>query len=404
MFAGENQVPDKKKLIHVITRLDTGGSAELALLVCRRINLDKYDVLLAYGHTPSVGYDISGIPSVHVPCLIREISPVKDLLSLISLYKIFRNEKPDIIQTNSSKAGFVGRWAAWLYNLTERVKGQGSGTAKIIHMPHGHVFYGYGFGCAKILLLLMLERITAKITDILIAITEGERIESLAYGIGKPEQWVIINPGVKCPNIDPLSVKNSVRSKLGIPVGAVVIGTVARHEPVKGIIYLVEAAGLMKERSGRDIVFLIVGDGNLRKDIETRAASLGVKDRIIFTGMRDDVPEMMCAMDIFAQPSLNEGMGKTLVLAHALGLPIVATRVQGIPDVVIDGKTGYLVPPADAGFLAEKLLELTGSPELRDKMGKAGKQHVTKVVDGMACFSEERSVHLFEKLYENISK
>ncbi len=395
---------EKKKLIHVITRLDKGGSAELALLVCRSINRSKFDPVLAYGQNPSADYNTCDIPCVYVPSLKREISPFNDFLSLINLYKLFKKEKPDIIQTNSSKAGFLGRWAAWLYNLSLRISGRGAGAAAVIHMPHGHVFYGYGFSKAKTMLFLALERISTAITDKLIAITEGEKKESLAYGIGEPGQWVIINPGVKCEEFDPSERKEKIRANLGISNDAIVVGTVARHEPVKGVGYLIEAAGLIKKRSDKDIVFLIVGDGALRKELESKASELGIKDKTIFTGMREDVPDMMSAMDIFVQPSLNEGMGKTLVQAHSLGLPIVATRVQGIPDVVVDGITGFLVPPADPKALADKILELINNTALIEKMGKAGKQRVTRKEDGLSCFSEERTVHLLEKLYEIVSK
>jgi len=396
---------NKIKLIEVITRLDRGGSSELALLVCRKIDKTKFEPVLIYGHNPLADYNTSDLTCVHIPELKREISPAKDCLAFICLYKFFLKEKPDIIQTNSSKAGFIGRWAALLYNMTLFFSFRGSQTAAVIHMPHGHVFYGYGFSKAKVLLFLMLERISALITDKIVAITEGEKHESLdLFGIGKSNQWTIINPGAECAKIDPSKIRDEVRGLLGIPTSSLVVGAVARFEPVKGIIYLIEAIGLIEKRAGKDIRYLIVGDGTQRPAIERRAAELGITGKIVFTGMSNNVFRLMSAMDVFVQPSLNEGMGKTLVQAHSLGLPIIATKVQGIPDVVVDGVSGYLVPPADPEQLAEKTLELLNDTNLRRRFGKAGKDWVTRKFDGMECFSEERVIHLFEKLYESFSR
>ena len=152
----------KKKILQIITRLDKGGSAELALMACRKLDRGKFDLLLVYGHNPSADYDTCGMPCVYVPMLTREISPLKDIFALISLFRLFNREKPDIVQTNSSKAGFIGRWSAWLYNLALRVTGRVSRAAKIIHMPHGHVFYGYGFGRIKTALFIALEMQTSR--------------------------------------------------------------------------------------------------------------------------------------------------------------------------------------------------------------------------------------------------
>jgi len=145
-----------------------------------------------------------------------------------------------------------------------------------------------------------------------------------------------------------------------------------------------------------------VGDGAERKMLERLAVRLGVSDKTIFTGMRTDILDMMNALDIYVQPSLNEGMGKTLVQAHSLNLPIVATNVQGIPDLVIDGKTGILVPPKNPDALARAVCVLARDPALRKSMGKAGCAHVNRRIDGLPCFSSDRMIRLLEELYESV--
>ncbi|HBU69268.1 MAG TPA: hypothetical protein DEE98_02670 [Elusimicrobia bacterium] len=375
----------KKKIFLIITRLDAGGSSEAVLAIKNGLS-EKYDISVLSGPGDRK-------PDILVPSLQRETNPVKDLRALIELINILKEHRPDIVQTNTSKAGFIGRWAAKF-----------AGINRIIHMPHGHVFYGYEFSGIKTKLFLLLEKLSAPITGILIALTQGEKNESLLLGVGKPEQWEIVHPCVDKTEMTPKRTREEVRRELNIPDSAVVIGCVARLVPVKGVIYLVEAAALLEKLAAEETRYLVVGDGPLGQEIKSKVFSLGLTNRFIFTGMRNDVPDMMSAMDIYVQPSLNEGMGKTLVQAHAAGLPIVASRVQGIPDVVAEGKTGFLVPPADALGLSEKISALVSSPELRKQMGGAGKESVLRKENGLEYFGKERMLYLIDKIYENISR
>ncbi|MDI6642422.1 MAG: glycosyltransferase, partial [Elusimicrobiota bacterium] len=190
---------------------------------------------------------------------------------------------------------------------------------------------------------------------------------------------------------------------LGIPETALVVGTVARLEPVKGIKYFVDAIRcLITKLHNHQIIFLIVGDGSERKKLESLTCNLQLSDKVIFTGMRDDISELISIMDIYVQPSLNEGMGKTLVVASMLSKPVVATRVQGIPDVIIDGKTGILVPPKNSKLLAEGILKFITDESIRKEFGAAGRKYVTELVGGYERFSPERMIFLLEKLYDDL--
>jgi len=395
------------KILHIITRLDKGGSAETVVYICEYFNKKEgYEIVLVYGGEIKVNLSCK---NYYIKELKRKISLVNDIIAFLKIYKIIKKEKPDIIHTLSSKAGIIGRWAAWL----ARINKLQVTSKKIIHTPHGHIFYGY-YGKLKTFLFLFLERITAKITDKLIALTEGEKNESLSFGVGKEQQWVIIPSGIDY-NLE-LKVSNKLRDlsrnlrdselkeKLGISKNSIVIGTVARLEPIKGIRYLVDAAKIILSLPSSYLLpssyFLIVGDGSERKFLEEKVEKLGLKDKFIFTGMRDDVAELMSIMDIYVQPSINEGMGKTIVLAELLGKPVVATNVQGIPSVIINNETGILVPPKDPQKLAEVIVKLINDENLRTKMGENAKKWVYKIVDGYPQFSIERMLFLLENLYK----
>jgi len=411
----------KIKVIHIITRLDKGGSAENVLITCKELDKNKYDTILVYGLSQGISCQLP-VRNYKVDELVREISPLKDVVAFWKIYKIIKNEKPEIVHTHSSKAGFLGRWAAWLSRITS-YKLQAT---KVIHTPHGHIFYGY-YGKLKTLLFLFLERLTAKITDKLIALTEGEKKESLNFDVGKPDQWTVIHSGVNPPGL-PFSKGGGTLEKLskdGFVIGTqsrffkggsaldnfskngLVIGTVARLEPVKGVKYFVEAIpmifNLLTFSPSHFLTFLIVGDGSERKILENKVEKYGLKDKVIFTGMREDVLDLISTMDIYVQPSLNEGMGKTLVQAMYLSKPVVATNVQGIPDVVIDGETGILVQPERPDLLASAIVKLIEDQNLRKKMGEKGFQYVNEKIDGYPRFSIERMIFLLEKLYESLS-
>lgn len=388
----------KIKLIQIITRLDKGGSSENVLLTCEKLNKDEYEIILIYGvsQIPNINFQFT---TYKIDELVREISPIKDIAAFLKIYKIIKKEKPDIVHTHSSKAGILGRWAAFLLRTVDSELR----TLKIFHTPHGHIFYGY-YNKLITIMFILIEKITAKITDKLIALTEGEKNESLAYGIGKSEQWVIIHSGVDYK----LQISNDklkkIKKEFGIQDDYLVIGTVARLEPVKGVEYFIDAIKIIIDYKLQvtDCKFLIVGDGSEMIKLKQKVKRLNIEDKVIFTGMREDVPELISIMDIYVQPSLNEGMGKTIVLAQLLGKPVVATKVQGIPSVVLDGKTGILVEPKNPIQLAEAVSKLLKDEKLRRQLGENAKQWVNKIVDGYPQFSVERMIYLLENLYNEV--
>ncbi|OGS22759.1 MAG: hypothetical protein A2252_10560 [Elusimicrobia bacterium RIFOXYA2_FULL_39_19] len=408
-------MPKKTKIFHIITRLDKGGSAENTIITCRQTNTEKFDSHLLFGPSNFKISELSGIKYFQIKNLEREISLFTDIKAFFEIARLLKTEHPDILHTHSSKAGFLGRWAAFYVNHISKftrnhttsnpvdfgTTGKSQISIKIVHTPHGHVFYGYS-GLIKTKLFIILEKITALITDKLIALTEGERDESIAFGVGNIGQWAVVHSGVDYPvNLD--FNTSELKKQLDIRPEAVVIGSVARLDPVKGIVHLVDAFKLLIDYSlPLPAYLLIVGDGTERKNIESTIQSLNLKNKVILTGMRNDVINLMSIMDIYVQPSLNEGMGKTILQAMLLKKAVIGTNVQGIPSLIKHNDTGILVKPASPQELAEEIEKLINDKTYAEKLGANAYAFVTEKKDGFLKFSPERMVFLLEQIYENL--
>jgi len=374
--------------LHLITRLSLGGPS-----------LNTIDSVLAQARagwrtilaTGSVGTEISvvdqarsrGCNTVLLPRLTREVSPAKDLVVLWEIFRLIKREQVMLVHTHTSKAGFLGRLAAWLARVP-----------MILHTPHGHVFYGY-YGPRLTAFFVRLERLAARLTDRIVVLTERGRDEHLARGIGRPEQFVVIPSGV-----DLQAVRRSAppyetaRGRLGVnPETCLVVG-LGRLVPVKGFQVLVKALPLIVSAvpSAR---LLLVGEGPLREDLLVEAQALGVGDCLKLAGAQSDPAPFLAAADLVVVPSLNEGMGRVLVEAMALGCPVVATRVGGIPAVVADGESGLLVPPDDPPALARAVGELLKDPGVRQRMGEAGRRRAEQF---SLAVMESRLLHLYREL------
>lgn len=368
----------KNKIIHIITRLDKGGSAENTLLTALGINKKKYEVILVKGPTfesrmsnkehATISADLKeaqlkGVRIVNLPFLLRRINPVYDLLSLFSLYVFLIKEKPTIVHSHTSKAGLLGRLAAKL-----------AGVPIIVHTPHGHVFFGY-FGPFKTKIFILLEKLASRITDKIVTLSNREKEDYLLFKIAEEEKFSVIFSGIGLNKFkEPLlSEKQNLRTELGIPENSLVVGTAGRLVPVKGPEFMLQAAKYIISRYP-DTYFIFTGDGPLENDLNRKALEMGISENIIFLGWRDDVAQIISIYDIFVLPSLNEGMGRVLAEAMALGKPIVASKIGGIPDLVIHGKNGFLVPPKNPKELAKYIQVLIEDKDKRGKMGLRGKE------------------------------
>ena len=378
----------KLRVLHIITRLDKGGSAENTFLTVTGLDKTSYDVTLMSGPVEEPIQDRRkqigkyGIKHVFIPELVRNISLVNDLKTIIKIYRILRKEKFDIVHTHTSKAGLLGRLAAKLARIPI-----------IIHTPHGHVFFGY-FGPFRSKMFIFLEKLASRITDKIIALTNREKEDYKSFGVIDEDKSVVIYSGIELNKFKDfsLSEKQNFKKELGIPENSLIIGTVGRLVPVKGPEFLIEAAKHIISKYP-DTFFMFTGDGYLRQDLEKKAFGLGLKDNIIFLGWRDDAVKIFSIYDVFVLPSLNEGMGRVLVEAMALGKPIVASNIGGIPDLVTHGKNGFLVPPKNPEQFAKHIQILIEDKEKREKMGLEGKEIAMN-------FRAENMVKKIDKLYK----
>jgi glycosyltransferase involved in cell wall biosynthesis len=242
----------------------------------------------------------------------------------------------------------------------------------VIHQPHGHIFYGY-WSRRRTAMFVALERVAAHWTDTLVALTPREIAESLERGIGRAAQYAVVPSPVPTAALRAAAPSRAAaRARLGLADDAYVVAGVGRFVPIKGFDLLVAALPELVARvPGAQL--LLIGDGAERGALEARAAALGVADHLHLGGAGSDVIGLLPAADVLAAPSRNEGMGRVLVEAMALGLPVVGTRVGGIADVILDGQCGLLVPPEDPGGLAEALVELGLDRARRVKLGEGAR-------------------------------
>lgn len=341
------------RVLHLITRLDPGGSAASVMSTAGRRSGDATLVAAGPGR--------AGVPSGvrAIPDLVRDLRPARDLRAFLQILGLLKEFEPDVLHTHTSKAGFLGRWAAWLYN-------RGSGGVRTVHTPHGPVFEGY-FGPPAGRAVLWLERASAAITDRLIAVSPAELRESLARGVGRPGQWRNVPGGVEVRPAAPEG-REPARRALGFSGECLVVGTAARLEPVKGVRHLVEAAAAVRSKLD-GLRLLIIGEGGERAALESLAAGLGLGGDVVFTGWRRDVRALLPAIDVYVQPSLSEGFGWAALEAQAAGLPVIASSVGGLTDLVKEGETGLLVPAGDCAALAAALSRCLSDPLLRIRLG-----------------------------------
>jgi glycosyltransferase involved in cell wall biosynthesis len=308
----------------------------------------------------------AGVDLVLLPSLVRPIRPLVDLKAFGQLYRFIRRGRFDIVHTHSSKAGILGRIAARL-----------AGVPIVIHTLHSLVFHEYQ-AAWKNRLYIRLKKFCAPLTDMLISVNDKTTQGALAAGIGKPAQYVTIYSGIELdPFLDvdrKLSVPEAKR-RLGIPPDAPVVGKIARLFPLKGHDQFFDAAARIARVEPRTW-FLLVGNGSLRAKLEERARELGIAERTLFAGLvpPEQVPDHLQAMDVVVHSSLREGIARVIPQAGAVAKPVVAFAMDGAPEVIRDGRSGYLVPPRDTAAMADRVLDLLASSERRLAFGRAGRE------------------------------
>ena len=365
----------KIKILHIITRLEFGGPPLSLLDLIARLDRGRFSLSLATGLTPDRERDMIeearklDIEIFTVPSLVRDIRIMSDIKALWQIMRIIKRGGYHVVHCHTSKAGFIGPLAAKL-----------AGTKIVLYSPHGTILQGY-FGKLKTKFFVLLQRVAAFFIDQIICLSRIEIFQYLAARIGSPKKYTYIYNGI---DVDALARRRvdgvAMRKKLGIGQEDFVAISVGRLVPVKGYHYLIETIRLLC-RDIANIQLLLVGDGSERKTLESQAEREGLSSYIKFIGLRRDIPEILSCADVFLLSSLNEGFGLVLVEAMAMSLPIVATRVGGIPEVVEDGKTGILVAPGNPQAMADAVERIYHNRQWGRELGWAGYEKARNTFD-----------------------
>ena len=375
-------------VVHIITKMELGGAQRNTLYTVQHLDPKRFRVFLLAGPGGELLPEARSCTGYRlIPDMIREISPRRDFAALlqirhelISIMADAHRDAPVIVHTHSSKAGIIGRWAARL-----------AGAPLIVHSVHGFGFHDFQKRPVR-LMYKVLERLSARITKKFIVVSEANRRVGEDAGIFSRDTTCLIRSGIDIEAFARApSDLQAVRRELGIPKDAPLVTMVACFKPQKAPLDFVQACAAVHRRYPR-ACFLLAGDGELRTQIAAAVAECGLENNFFMPGWRRDVAAILHASQIAVLSSYWEGLPQVVPQACAAGLPVVATRVDGTPEVVRDGVNGFLVQPGDVDLMAEKIVYLLERPEEARAMGAAGKTMIAE-------FDINAMVHAQEDLY-----
>jgi glycosyltransferase involved in cell wall biosynthesis len=377
----------------VIARLNMGGPALHVAYLSAGLRERGYDTTLVAGSLArgedSMEFvaDELGVKVERLPGLRRDISPIRDVVAVLRLAQLIRRERPAILHTHTAKAGAVGRMAALV-----------AGDARppiVVHTFHGHVLRGY-FGPVRTLGFRLLERWLARGTDALVAVSPEVRDDLVRLGVAPREKFTVVRLGIELEErLGGRNGRDETRRVLGIAPERFTVGWIGRMTGVKRTGDVLLAFKQLREH-GIDACLCMVGDGPDREQVEQRAHELGIMRDTLFLGYQENVAPFYAVFDAMILPSGNEGTPVSAIESLAAGRPVVATRVGGVPDVVRDGEDGFLVELGDVGELAGALARLAADPELRGRMGEAGRTRV------LPRYAVQRLVEDVDRLYRSL--
>lgn len=369
------------KVMQIIARMNVGGPAVIVADLMRGLNTDRFNQVLVTGYCDENEADYletvaTDVAAIRIGGLGRSISPMADLRAFFSLIAMIRRERPDVVHTHTAKAGVLGRLATIL-----------SGSKALrVHTFHGHLLHGY-FAGWKVRLVIAIEKYLATKTDVLVAVGNQVKDDLLAAGIGRADQYKVFFPGLPAPAEIDIS---TARQNLGLNQDALYCTFVGRLTQIKRPDRLLDVAAACVAR-GLNLHFLIAGEGELFESSKARSERENLP--VTFLGWRSDIDQLFAASDMAILTSDNEGIPLTLIQAAFAGIPIVATKVGSIADIVVDGETGFLTAP-QPGAMASALSALVTDDDLRFELGSVGKAHAQRY------FSLEKSLTDHSSLYE----
>ncbi|MDP3784890.1 MAG: glycosyltransferase family 4 protein [bacterium] len=359
----------KIKIMYVITKSNWGGAQRYVYELATSLPPEKFDVSVAAGGQGLLREKLAGagIRVISIPALERDIDLIKEILSLFSLAKIFRQERPDIVHLSSSKAGGLGAFAARGLSIFG-IK------PKVIFTVHGWAFNEDRNFAARAL-IYFLQWLTVFLSDKVILISTHDYLRALQIPLLNKNRLVLIHNGLIAPSFFEAEYAKTYLSfliKTTRPYEkSLWLITIAELTKNKGLEYLIEAASLFRQEK---FFIIIIGEGEEREKLEARIKKLGLEKRIFLSGFIPEAARYLKAADIFLLPSVKEGLSYVIMEAMAASLPVIATTAGGIPDLVVPGETGILVKPKEPTALADALEKLSVDENLRKTFGARGKK------------------------------
>lgn len=407
------------KVVRIIARLNVGGPARHVVWLTKELQTDEFSSVLLTGTVPEGEEDMSyfaqenEVKPVFIEEMSRELSP-KDVVSLWKVFRQIKREKPDIIHTHTAKAGTIGRVAGFFYRwLTWKTLIGKPRRVKLVHTYHGHVFHSY-YGNLKTRIFLFIEKTLAKLATNKIVVISEQQFKEIHqdFGVGQASQFEIVPLGIDLvPFQDWRGKCHLLREEIGASDEEILVGIVGRLTEIKNISLFLKVAKLYKNGKTANsplLKFVIIGDGNLRTELENEVETLDVKDVVKFLGNRNDTDVFYAGLDIVALTSLNEGTPLSLIEAMANEKAIISTAVGGVVDLLGEIKEdkdafkvcerGISVASDDVEGFYQGLSFLAKSENLRVELGDIGKKYVT------ARYSKERLVHDITNFYRHLNK
>jgi glycosyltransferase involved in cell wall biosynthesis len=354
------------RILRIVTRLNTGGPAKHLTTLTRALDPDRYEQWLVAGREGAGEgsmrsfVEAQGVRLTLVPQMVGTSRlGLADVGAVARIRRLIRDVRPDIVETHTTKAGIVGRLAAHL-----------EGSPVVLHVYHGHVLEGH-YGAIKTRLARCAERVLARTSDRLLAVSARVKDDLVKSKIASPDRISVVEPGLDlAPLIRSRQHRGALRRDLGLDLGVPLVGIVGRLTPIKNHqLFLAAAARLLAVRP--DVHFVVVGDGELGPEIRALACRLGLSSRVTFTGWRHDLPRIYADLDVLVTCSNSEGAPFAIIEAMAAECPVVATAVGGVPDLLDNQVTGLLVPPGQPVPLVAAILRLVSDPGFAQALARS---------------------------------
>lgn len=379
----------KIRVLLVITGLASGGATNVVLDLASYLNNHPdFEVDLVTGPIPPgrtdvtyLAYDL-GINVRVIPTLINHLNPTANVKAVADIRRLIAEEDYDVVHTHSSVAGVVGRLAAFA-----------AGVPVIIHHVHGWALH-QEMSAGMRALYITLERLCALITTRIIAVSKADIEKGVAHRICREDKFVLVYNGIDLGKFRQPVEDKQMYVELGVDPECKLVGMIGRLDEQKNPLDFIRAAGVVA-RSYSKVQFLLVGDGSLRPECERLIDELDLNEKVFLLGYRNDVAKILPLLTITAMSSLWEGLPIAFLESMSAGKPIVANNVDGASDVVVDGKTGFLVTPHRPVEMAERILQLLNDETLCAEMGRVTQQR-------SGYFSVQRMVEQIESLYREL--